>query len=165
MRKSIEYFYNRILYEIVVFFQMRWIITPLLTFANKIRKRRSKQTKNEKYIDVSSFFSPNDYILTLRGWDLFVGIGTFPIGLYLTRNIHSVVASVLIIIIVSLLPVFIFDYLFLMKKNKFAKYYKQFERDSQRVKTKWVIISILFIATIIVLFVLNWIMWERYKTS
>ena len=162
MRKPIEYFYNWVFYELVVFFQMRWIISPLLKFGNKIHKDRNNQSKKTKHLDVQSFFSPNDYAITLRGTELFVGIGICPIGLFLTRNIHSAVLSIFFIILISLLPIFILDYLFLTKDNKFVNYYRQFEQSTRRVKTKWAFISILFIVILTVVFILNWIFWERY---
>lgn len=163
-KKSIEFFLNRIFYEIVVFFQMRWIFAPLVTFANKFYKKKNKQKKTTKHIDINSFFSSYDYIITLRGTELFIGIGMLPTGLYLARNIRSVVISILVIIIVSVLPIFTLDYEFIIKDNKFVKYYKQFEQDSRRTKTIWVLITILFLAALISIFVNNWIFWSKHNS-
>ena len=90
MNRPFEYFYNRIFYQLVVFFQMRWLVAFFLKF-EKTRTFLLKK-KNIKKIDsttVSRFFSPNDYGMTLRGFELFFGIGLFPVGMFFPKEFNQ----------------------------------------------------------------------------
>ena len=159
MNRPFEYFYNRIFYQLVVFFQMRWLVAFFLKF-EKTRTFLLKK-KNIKKIDrttVSRFFSPNDYGMTLRGFELFFGIGFFPVGMFFSKGILSAPVMIIIVVIVSVVPIVVLYYFFLLKDNQVVKYYNIFERDSLKCKKKWKFISAFTILVLTGVFAFNWIL-------
>ena len=159
MNRPFEYFYNRIFYQLVVFFQMRWLVAFFLKF-EKTRTFLLKK-KNIKKIDsttVSRFFSPNDYGMTLRGFELFFGIGLFPGGMFFSKGIQSAPVMIIIVLIVSVVPIVVLDYFFLLKENQVVKYYNIFERDSLKCKKKWKFITVFTILVLVGVFALNWML-------
>lgn len=158
MNKPFEYFYNRIFHQLVVFFQMRWFIAFLLKF--KRTRTYLLKKKNIKKVDsttLSRFFSPNDYGMTLRGFELFFGIGFFPLGVFFTKGIQSVPIMIILVVIVSVAPSIVLNYYFLLKDNQVVKYYNIFERDSVENKKKWKFITVFTMLILAGVFVYNWL--------
>lgn len=158
MNKPFEYFYNRVFHQLVVFFQMRWIVAFFLKF-EKTRTLLLKK-KNIKKIDsttVSRFFSPNDYGMTLRGFELFFGIGFFPVGMFFTKGIQSAPVMIILVVIVSVVPIVVINYFFLLKDNQVVKYYNLFEHDSLKNKKKWKVITVLAMLVLAGVYAFNWI--------
>lgn len=158
MNRPFEYFYNRIFYQLVVFFQMRWFIAFLLKFEKtRIFILKKKGIKKFDSTTVSRFFSPNDYGMTLRGFELFFGLGCFPVGMFFTKGIQSAPVMVIIVVTVSVMPIVVLDYFFLLKDNQVVKYYNIFEHDSLKYKKKWKVITIFAMLVLVGFFVFNWI--------
>lgn len=167
MNKSFEYFWNRIFHQIIVFFQLRWLLAFLLRFDNiKTILLKTKKVKkaHDGSIRLSFLFSPYHYDFTLRGFQLYMVVGILPIGLYLTKDIKSTLISVVVCVIVSVIPVVVFNHRFLMKDNQIIKYYNLFEQDSLSDKRKWGIITLIFISFLSVIFVFNWILFIKMHT-
>lgn len=158
MNRPFEYFYNRIFYELVVFFQMRWFVAFLLKF-ERTRTFLLKKKNIKKYdsTTVSRFFSPNDYGMTLRGFELFFGIGSFPIGVLLTKGIQSIPVMIILVVIVSVVPIVVLNYFFLLKDNQVVKYYNIFECDSLKCKKRWKLIAVFTMLVLAGVFAFNWI--------
>jgi len=87
--------------------------------------------------------------------------GIAPIGLYITKDIKSVFISVVVGVIISVIPVVVFNHQFLLKNNQIIKYYNLFEQDSLKEKKKWSIITMIFMFFLTVIFVFNWIVFIK----
>lgn len=159
MNKPVAYYYNRLFYQILVFFQTRWLTAFFLKFEKTksfLLKKYNIKTRDGSKIKVSHFFSSKDYIWVMRGMELFVGIGLAPIGLYLARNIQSTSLVILAVVVIAVLPITLLDYVFLLKDNQVVKYYNLFERESPQNKRKWKIRSVVFLSLLTLVFVFNW---------
>lgn len=157
MNRPFEYFYNRIFYQLVLFCQMRWFVAFLLKFERtRTFILKKKDIKKFDSTTVSRFFSPNDYGMTLRGFELFFGIGLLPIGLYLTKGIQSVPVMIIIVILFSVLPCIVLNYFLLLKDNQFVKYYNIFEHDSLQSKKTWKYITVITMLVLTSIFAFNW---------